>query len=308
MPRKRKTNPEPKKPSLAERRTAKKAEEASRIEGQAREKLRSEREAEGDATILRRFCSTIDADRLAVVTKLYPGKHDPGSEEMCVMEVVSFVTHEGWGDHPPCVCPVLGTFMRAWNDGISDDDERTALLLPFIPRLINTRGSEKVARRRATMAADWLIRVHTVAWLGLAKLDKHADLLASLPEITDFAQCPSLMPALTEVCNNTESAWDAASAAARAAASDAASATARDAAWAAARAAASDAASATAWDAASAAARAAASDAASAAAWDAASAAAWDAARAAARSALAKTKFNLQQSAVTLVDRMIAAT
>ena len=49
-----------------------------------------------------------------------------------------------------------------------------------------------------------------------------------------------------------------------------------------------------------------ASSAAGAAAWDAARAAAWDAARAAARAALAPTVTALQQSALDLVDRMIA--
>ena len=234
----------------------------------------------------------VDEDRLAKIVRLLPGSHDPNDDDMCIMEAVAYVTHKKWTDHPPCVCPVLGAFMRAWNDGLPDD-ERTDLLKPFIPRLINTRGSRALEQRRATMAADWLIRTHTVAWLRLAKLDKQADLLASLPEITDFAQCPSLMPALTAVRTDAAAAGDAARAAARDAARDAAGdaagyaagdaarAAARDAALAAARAAAGDAARAAAW----AAARAAAGAAARAAAWDAARAAAWDAARAAARAA-----------------------
>ena len=60
------------------------------------------------------------------------------------------------------------------------------------------------------MAADWLIRVHTPAWLRLAKLNEQADLLASLPEITDFKNCPSLMPALTAVRKDADAAGAAA--------------------------------------------------------------------------------------------------
>jgi hypothetical protein len=79
------------------------------------------------------------------------------------------------------------------------------------------------------MAADWLIRVHTPAWLRLAKLDAHADALAALPEITDFAQCPSLMPTLNAAKQDADAAGAAAGAAARAAARAAAEAAARDA-------------------------------------------------------------------------------
>ena len=199
-------------------------------------------------------------DRLAGITVLYHGSHDPNGK-MCAMEAVAYVAGEKWSDHPACACPVIGAFMRRWNDCLPDD-ERTELLLPLIPKLVGTRATKAMERKRATMAADWLIRTHTVAWLRLANLDTQADALASLPEITDFAQCPSLMPTLKAVGKDAsaarDAAWDAAGDAAWAAAWDAAG----DAAWAAARAAA--------W----------------AAAWAAARAAAWDAAG----DALSKTK------------------
>jgi len=257
------------------------------------------------------------------------GAHGNVKDGMCAMEAVAYVAREPWSDHPECACPVLSAFMRSWNDGLPDD-ERTSLLLPLIPRLVGTRGSKALEQRRATMAADWLIRTHTVAWLRLAKLNKQADILASLPEIIDFAQCPSLMPALVAVRTDAAAAQDAARAAAQDAARAAARAAAQDAAQDAARAAAQDAARAAAQDAAQDAARAAAQDAARAAAraaaqdaaraaaqdaaWaaaraaaqDAAWAAAQDAARAAAQDAFQKTKKDLQQSALALVERMIA--
>jgi hypothetical protein len=182
----------------------------------------------------------IDQERLASITALKSGGHTPNDTKMCVMEAVAWVTHKDWTDHPPCVCPVIGAFMRAWNDGLPEE-ERTSILLPYIPRLLNTKGDTALEQRRATMAADWLIRTHTVAWLRLAKLDTQADLLAALPEITDFANCPSLMPALTAVRKDADAARDAAGAAAWDAARAAAWDAARDAARAAARAAARDA-------------------------------------------------------------------
>ena len=175
----------------------------------------------------------IDPKRLAKIQSLYSGSHPKngnGHVEACAMEAVAFIAGEPWSDHPECACPVIGAFMRAWNDGLADD-QRTSLILPLIPRLVGTRSTKKIEQRRATMAADWLIRVHTPAWLRLAKLTEQADLLASLPEITDFNNCPSLMPALTAVKKDAAAAWDAAWDAAWAAARDAA----RAAAWAAAR-------------------------------------------------------------------------
>jgi hypothetical protein len=186
--------------------------------------------------------------------------------------------------------------MVSWNDALPTDEDRDRLLKSLIPLLVGTRSTPAVEQRRATMAADWLIRVHTPAWLRLAKLETQAAALESLPEITDFAQCPSLMPALNAARKDADAARAAAGAAARDAARDAAWAAAGDAAWAAAWAAA--------WDAAG--------DAAWAAAWDAAGDAArdaaWAAAWAAARDALESTAARLQESAVDLVRRMAAVT
>jgi hypothetical protein len=247
----------------------------------------------------------IDQERLAKITTLASGSHEPNDTDMCVMEAVAFVTHKEWSAHPPCVCPVIGAFVRTWNDGLSDA-ERTDILLPFVPRLLNTKRDEATERARAMMAADWLIRTHAVAWLRLARLNEQADFLAALPEITDFAQCPSLMTNLPAIRRDAAAAGPAARAAAGDAAWDAAGDAAEAAAWAAARdvarAAAGDAAWAAAWDVAGDAAWAAARDEA----WDAARAAARAAAWDAARDALKSTQVELQKSAVELVDRMIA--
>jgi hypothetical protein len=195
-------------------------------------------------------------------------------------------------DHPECVCPVIATFMRSWNDALPDA-ERTTLLLPLIAKTIGTRGSDRLAERRALMATDWLVRVNTPAWLRLGGLTVHADALATLPEITSFAQVPS-------------SAIATARDAVLATAMGAAIASARDAILAAAWSAAMAAARIAAWDAARAADMAADMAAVNSAALD----AVWDIVSAAANSAttqkLASTKAELQASAVMLVERMCA--
>ena len=227
--------------------------------------------------------ASIDTARLAKIKTLESGSHRNADAGMCAMEAAAYIAREKFSDHPECVCPVIGSFMRSWNDGLPDAD-RTALLLPLIPLTIGTRGSHELAKRRSFMAADWLIRTHTVAWLRLAKLDTQAAILEALPEITAMAQIPSIRGPIEAVCRDAvasgASAWAAVEAAA----------------WAAAGAAA--------WDAAGDAARDATRDAA----WDAAWAAAGAATGVAARDALRPTTIALQGSAADLVRRMCAMT
>jgi hypothetical protein len=226
---------------------------------------------------------TLDLEALVLKT----GAHPAGSQEMCVMEAVAFIAGEPWSDSPQCVSPVIAAFLRSYNDSVSDEVRQS--LKQYIPRLIGTRGSQELEDRRSLVAADWLVRIHTPAWLRLAGLTTQAEALESLPEITSFAQVPSIKGPLEAARQAGDAAVAAAWDAAGAAAWDAAVAAAGAAAWAAARAAAWDAAVAAAgaaagdaaWDAAVAAAGAAAWDAA----WDAAGAAAWDAAWDAARDA-----------------------
>ena len=144
------------------------------------------------------------------------------------MEAVAFVAGEPWSDHPECVCPVIGAFLRAWNDGLPDD-ERDILLRPLVLRLIGTRGSPALESRRSLMAADWLARVHTPAWLRLANLNDAAAALEALPEIIAMTQVPSIRGPIEAARRDADAAGDAAWAAAGAAAGDAARAAAWDA-------------------------------------------------------------------------------
>jgi hypothetical protein len=271
-------------------------------------------------------------DRLAYLEplQLEQGSHpapNNGLVHACVMEAVAYVAGETWSDHPECASPVIGAFLRSWNDSLSDADRQ--MLKPLIPRLVGTKASDLVEEKRVWMATDWLARECAPAFFRVAGLTEHAEALERLTALTTTKRAEKAQPTL-------DAAWAAARAAARAAAGDAA----WDAAWAAARAAAraaaGDAAGDAAWDAAGdaagaaawaaagaaawAAARAAAKDAAAAAAWAAAgawaaawaAAGAWSAAGAAAGAApgaaLELTLKQLQQSALLLVERMIEAT
>ena len=182
--------------------------------------------------------TTLDLDTLV----LDANSHHPGSDRMCVMEAVAMLAGEEWSDHPQCASPVIGAFLRSWNDSLPDDDRQQ--LKQYIPRLINSRGTEDQETERSWLATDWLVRVQAPAWLRLAGLTEQADMLASMQPVTPTT-CPAILPALKAVRTDAAAAWAAAGDAAWVAAWAAA----RDAAWDAAGDAARDAARDAAWDA-----------------------------------------------------------
>ena len=197
-----------------------------------------------------------------------------GGRDLCIMEAVAYMAGEPWSDSPACASPVVSAFLRSWNDALSDGDrDRLLPAAVWVPRLVGSRGDDATEERRAYLALDWLIRVHTPAWLDLVPaLAPYAAALRALPEIVD-------MTAAGRAGDTVRAAWDVA----------------RAVAWAAAGTAARD----VAWDAAGTAAGAAAGAAA-------ARAVAGDAAWAVAGATLRPTVETLQHSALDLLDRMLA--
>jgi hypothetical protein len=201
------------------------------------------------------------------------GAHQSFEEGACAMEAVAYIAGEKFSDHPQCACPVIASFMRSWNDSLRTDEDRNRLLKPLISKVIGTRGSKALEKRRSMAALDWYIRVWLPAWLKLCPATAPLGLeIAALPVITK-ENAAAAGKKVQAASSSADAAWAAAGAAA----------------WDAARAAAG----AAAWDAARAAAGAAAWDAA----WAAAGAAAWDAAWA----IFAPTVEELQLSATQLV-------
>ncbi|MEG9524872.1 MAG: glycosyltransferase family 61 protein [Hyphomicrobiales bacterium] len=228
----------------------------------------------------------VDPDRLARVRTLAAGQHADAGAGLCALEAVAYVAGEPHSDQPACASPSLAAFIRTWSDRLPQD-ERDALILPLVPRLVGTRGSDALERRRSALVLDWLVRTHVPAWFRLAKLNVEADELADRPSLTDVADlaawCDHLKRARKRaaVANPTLRQTGAG---VRAAAWDGA----HQAAWAAIR---DD------------------LDAAGprilAAGWDAAYAAAYAAARSWGKAPLEPTRRALQDSALALVERMI---
>ena len=176
---------------------------------------------------------SIMEDRLSLLetVELDQGAHSPDGK-FCVMELAAYLANEPWSDHPDCVSPVIGAFLRSWNDSLNDQDRQ--MLKPLIPKVIGTATSKRDEETRAWMATDWLARECAPAWLRLAGLTAQAEALEKLAPLVSAASARKAQPKLDTARKDSA----AAGAAARDAARDAARAAARAAAWAAARAAA----------------------------------------------------------------------
>ena len=153
-------------------------------------------------------------ERLSQVRNLCRGSHNPDGQ-WCFLEAVAYVAGEPWGDAPECVCPVLGAFLRTWNDDLPTDAERNRLLLPLIPGLVNSKRGVAVEGRRSWAALDWLVCVHTPAWLEAAGLDGHARALAEATPLTGEASLAALLSTLRNARSAAEgaarrAAWSAA--------------------------------------------------------------------------------------------------
>ena len=238
------------------------------------------------------------------------GTHASPDDGRCAMEWVSHLAGEPHSDAPACVSPVLRAFCTALNDSL--DDAPRQRLRPYLTRTIGT-AHDGLDEARSWMCMDWLIRVYTPTWLGLARLTDAAAPLTALQPVVDVPDLKLALAALEDARREARGAWTAALraargkawavpwAAGRSAAREAAWSSAGAAAWAAARLGVGD----IAGDRARAAARAAAGDAAAAAAREARAGCERAAAKEAARCALEPTLSALNESALTLLDRML---
>jgi hypothetical protein len=99
--------------------------------------------------------------------KLSKGKHASPHDGACVMELASMLAGEAFTDHPVSVCPVIGSFLRAYNDWI--DDDRRQDLYPFASKVVGSRTDKDVEFVRAERLASWvqqlIRRPRTRSWL-----------------------------------------------------------------------------------------------------------------------------------------------
>jgi hypothetical protein len=100
--------------------------------------------------------------------RLARGKHSGPDRGVCVMELASMLANEEFSDHPRSVCPVIAGFLRAYNDGL--DDEQRQDLYRFASESVGTRAANDVELERARLALRWAEEHYEHTRRGLAKL------------------------------------------------------------------------------------------------------------------------------------------
>ena len=69
---------------------------------------------------------------------------------------------EPFTDHPASACPVIGSFMRAYNDSV--DDRRRQDLYAYASMVVGSRTSADVQRTRAEFLAAWAQQFRRNRW------------------------------------------------------------------------------------------------------------------------------------------------
>ena len=69
---------------------------------------------------------------------------------------------EPFTDHPASVCPVIGSFMRAYNDSV--DDRRRQDLYAYASMIVGSRTSADVQRTRAEFLTAWAQQFRRNRW------------------------------------------------------------------------------------------------------------------------------------------------
>jgi hypothetical protein len=85
--------------------------------------------------------------------KLSKGKHTSPEDGACVMELASMLAGEPFTDHPATVCPVIGSFLRAYNDSV--DDRRRQALYEYASTVVGSRSCRRIQEARAERLAEW---------------------------------------------------------------------------------------------------------------------------------------------------------
>ncbi|HEY7076138.1 MAG TPA: hypothetical protein VH418_12235 [Solirubrobacteraceae bacterium] len=80
--------------------------------------------------------------------RLCAGRHPSPHAGACVMELASMLAAEPFSDRPHTSSPVIGAFLRTYNDGL--DDERRQDLYPLASLIVGSAASRRVEAERAS--------------------------------------------------------------------------------------------------------------------------------------------------------------
>jgi hypothetical protein len=85
--------------------------------------------------------------------RLEPGSHRSPNDGVCVVELASMIAGEPFSDRPGCVCRVLGSFLRSWNDRAGYADRQR--LYPYASRVVGTGGYRRISRIRRDICLSY---------------------------------------------------------------------------------------------------------------------------------------------------------
>jgi hypothetical protein len=85
--------------------------------------------------------------------RLSRGKHTSPRSGACVMELTSMLAGEPFSDRPECVCPVIGAFLRAYNDSI--DNRRRQDLYAYAAEAVVSRACSGVEQAQVDRLNEW---------------------------------------------------------------------------------------------------------------------------------------------------------
>ena len=85
--------------------------------------------------------------------RLAAGRHRSPRFGVCVMELASMLSAEPFSDRPRNASPVIGAFLRTYNDGV--DDERRQDLYELASLIVGSAGRRSVERERASRCLEF---------------------------------------------------------------------------------------------------------------------------------------------------------
>ncbi len=89
--------------------------------------------------------------------RLSRGRHATPEEGVCVMELASMLAGEPFTDRPRSVCPVIGAFLRIYNDRL--DDEYRQDLYRFAAESVGTAAGPAVVMARVRACEEFAERM-----------------------------------------------------------------------------------------------------------------------------------------------------
>ena len=111
------------------------------------------------------------------VVRLGRGKHSSPEHGACVMELASMLAGERFSDRPRTVCPVIGAFLRTYNDAL--DDERRQDLYRCAADAVGTLGEVALERERAERCVDFTAELAPGSRLRLRRWSSRRRLAAA---------------------------------------------------------------------------------------------------------------------------------